>query len=51
MDSASGGLTEAAGEMANSTEVMALATKKFGSMAQTISAIVRAQKNLGDLDL
>jgi len=32
-------------------DVMAEATKKFGSMAQTISAIVKAQKNLGDLDL
>jgi hypothetical protein len=51
MDSASSGLTEAAGGMADSTEVLALATNRFGSMAQTISAIVRAQKNLGDLDL
>jgi len=38
-------------EMDNSVEVMGNASKKFGSMAATISAIVLAQKNLKNLRL
>jgi methyl-accepting chemotaxis protein len=38
-------------EMDNSVEVMGNASKKFGSMAATISAIVLAQKNLKQIRL
>ena len=51
MESASQGVSVASEEMGDSTEIMRDAMKKFDSMAQTISAIVKAQKNLGNLQL
>jgi len=51
MESSNQGISAASEEMGDSAEIMNDTMKKFDSMAQTISAIVKAQKNLGDLRL
>ncbi len=51
MADAGGKVRRSSEEMENSVEVMGNASKKFGSMAATISAIVLAQKNLKNLRL
>ncbi len=44
-------ISASSGEMDSSVEVMEAASRKFGAMAATISAIVLAQKNLKEIKL
>lgn len=44
-------ISRSSGEMESSVEVMEAASRKFGAMASTISAIVLAQKNLKEIRL
>ncbi|MGI6783703.1 MAG: methyl-accepting chemotaxis protein [Aminivibrio sp.] len=44
-------ISRSSGEMESSVEVMEVASRKFGAMASTISAIVLAQKNLKEIRL